>query len=189
MSDLQSITSCVEIPDFPGYRVTRSGRVESLWERAMLGMGHCKWVMGSVWRELKPDIGKEGHRRVTLCNGPIRRRRLVHHLVLEAFVGPRPAGKQCCHFPDRDPGNNAVENIRWGTPTENYADAVKHGTSTRGEKNYKTKMTPEKVLALRADHDTGRFTFKSLGLKYGITAAGACHIANRKTWKHIQAPR
>jgi hypothetical protein len=185
MSPVQSTVSYLPVADFPGYRVSTAGHVESLWERAMLGMGHCHWVMGKVWRRLAEDVGKEGHRRVTLCAGPVHRRRLVHHLVLEAFVGPRPKGAQCCHDPDRNPANNALSNIRWGTPKENYADAVKHGTSTRGEKNYKAKMTADLVRGLRADHATGKFTFKALGRKYGITAAGAHHIVCRRSWKHV----
>lgn len=53
----------------------------------------------------------------------------VHRLVLEAFVGPCPAGMLCRHFPDRDPYNNRLDNLQWGTPQENAADMRVHGTA------------------------------------------------------------
>lgn len=36
--------------------------------------------------------------------------------VLTAFVGPPPAGHVARHWPDPDPANNHVENLRWGPP-------------------------------------------------------------------------
>lgn len=50
--------------------------------------------------------------------------RYVHHLVLEAFVGPRPPGMEACHF-DGNAQNNRLENLRWGTSAENKADAIR----------------------------------------------------------------
>lgn len=58
--------------------------------------------------------------------------RCVHHLVLEAFVGPRPAGMQGCHRDD-DPRNNALDNLRWDTPAGNKSDAVRRGTAAGAE--------------------------------------------------------
>lgn len=59
----------------------------------------------------------------------------VHRLVLEAFIGPRPKGMVCRHFPDRDTRNNRLDNLRWGTPEENQADKIVHGTSNYGLKH------------------------------------------------------
>jgi HNH endonuclease len=54
--------------------------------------------------------------------------RAVHHLVLEAFVGQRPAGFQGCDT-DGDTKNNALSNLRWDTAEGNRADALRHGTA------------------------------------------------------------
>jgi hypothetical protein len=59
--------------------------------------------------------------------------RLVHILVLEAFVGPRPDGAYGLHWDD-DPSNNRVENLRWGTPSENMYDKVRNGRHHNAEK-------------------------------------------------------
>lgn len=53
--------------------------------------------------------------------------RLVHRLVLEAFVGPCPEGMEGCHG-DGDPTNNSLGNLRWDTATSNQLDKVRHGT-------------------------------------------------------------
>lgn len=51
----------------------------------------------------------------------------VHHLVAEAFIGPRPAGLEIRHL-DGDSRNNAAANLRYGTHSENELDKVRHGT-------------------------------------------------------------
>lgn len=58
------------------------------------------------------------------------RKRKIHDLVLQAFIGPRPLGAVTRHL-DNDPTNNRVENLRWGTQRENMLDRVEHGTSLR----------------------------------------------------------
>jgi hypothetical protein len=58
----------------------------------------------------------------------------VHHLVLEAFVGPRPAGHEAAHG-DGDKTNNALANLRWATPKENAADRYRHGTVLFGTRH------------------------------------------------------
>lgn len=44
--------------------------------------------------------------------------RIVHKMVLEAFVGPRPKGMVCCHL-DNNGCNNKLGNLKWGTMKEN----------------------------------------------------------------------
>lgn len=60
---------------------------------------------------------------------------VIHRLVLTAFVGPKPDGMLCRHFPDRNPLNNRLDNLSWGTPKQNAADRAVHGTTNRGHKH------------------------------------------------------
>lgn len=52
----------------------------------------------------------------------------VAHLVLAAFVGPRPVDLQCCHEDD-NPYNNALVNLRWGTASDNMRDRLRNGNN------------------------------------------------------------
>ena len=56
----------------------------------------------------------------------VRTRRKVHHLVLEAFVGPRPSGHVGRHLDD-DRSNNTRANLAWGTQARNVEDMVRNG--------------------------------------------------------------
>lgn len=71
---------------------------------------------------------------VTLYVNSVAKQRSVHVLVLENFVGDRPAGMQGLHKDD-DTHNNVLENLYWGTPSENGKDAVGNG------RNWKSNIT------------------------------------------------
>ncbi|WP_423489008.1 HNH endonuclease signature motif containing protein [Mycobacteroides sp. PCS013] len=51
----------------------------------------------------------------------------VHHAVLAAFVGPRPEGMLVLHSND-DPSDNRLENLRYGTISDNQMDSVANGS-------------------------------------------------------------
>lgn len=95
------------------YEVSSLGRVRSVREKGGILKSHAG--------------NKYGHRYVGLWKGT-KKDLLVHRLVLEAFVGPCPPGMECRHFPDRDPANNRLDNLRWGTHRENEGDKEVHGT-------------------------------------------------------------
>lgn len=72
---------------------------------------------------------------VGLKDGTTSRKALVHVLVLEAFVGPRPEGMACCHN-DGDGQNNTLANLRWDTYSSNNHDLVRHGTHWNARKTH-----------------------------------------------------
>lgn len=165
-----------DIPGFPGYRVGSDG---SVW-----GCRSKRWMGATTkWKTLKADkLKKCGHLRVTLRPG--RHHRLVHRLVLEAFIGPCPDGMEACHYPDRNPENNHLSNLRWDTRRENVADSVKHGTRVRGERTAKSKLTAIQVLEIRDLLSTG-WTMQALADKYGVRSSSICNIKQRKAWSHV----
>lgn len=55
------------------------------------------------------------------------RQRYVHHLVCEAFYGPRPDGLLACHA-NGNHRDNWLDNLYWGTPMQNAMDMKRHGT-------------------------------------------------------------
>lgn len=106
------------IPDFP-YHISARGDVKSM----------------RTGRLLKQETVTGGYKRVDLRNKNLRRRELVHRLVLEVFVGPAPEGKEGAHL-DGNPDNNSISNLKWKTPIENHADKFEHGTMPMGERHH-----------------------------------------------------
>jgi hypothetical protein len=53
----------------------------------------------------------------------------VHRLVALAFIGEPEPGQEVCHV-DGDQMNPRVENLYWGSRSDNVNDAVGHGTWT-----------------------------------------------------------
>ena len=101
------------IPDIPGYLVSDMGNVRTLKrnnDRLLTTQRVHGYLRASLWKD-----GEETRRR-------------VHQLVMLAFVGPVPEGMEVRHL-DGSRDNNRLENLAYGTPKENSADRVLHGTS------------------------------------------------------------
>lgn len=62
-------------------------------------------------------------------------KRPIHVLVLLAFYGERPKGMVARHIDD-DADNNTVENLCWGTPSENIRDQVANGRNSNASKTH-----------------------------------------------------
>lgn len=122
---------------------------------------------------------------VNLGRGNMRR---VHRLVLEAFVGPAPAGTEGCHN-DGNPQNNALSNLRWDTHAENMLDQVRHGTKAapptfRGETHPMTKLTAGDVLFIRAQPQR-RGLLAEMSRRFGVSDITIKRIRDRQVWTHI----
>lgn len=121
------------IPGWEGsYEVSTYGRVRSV-PRLVVPKGHVKAVRfpGRVLRAAPV----RGYLAVSL-NSPSRKQtKKIHRLVLEAFVGPPPEGHQGCHR-DGSKLNNRLENLYWGTISQNSRDAIRHGTHPKASKTH-----------------------------------------------------
>ena len=158
------------------YEVSNQGRVRSL-----------RW--GGAY-PLKTPPGKGNYPGFTPSgkDNPDRTRLFVHRAVLEAFVGLKPDGMVCRHL-DGNPQNNRLENLRWGTPKENSADAIRHGTHRPGgghlgEDHHAAKFTEHQVLYVRDQYRRGEY-IHSLARRFGVCRGTVRAIVNRRTWTHI----
>lgn len=79
----------------------------------------------------------QGYRTCAISRDGKPRRYMVHRLVLEAFVGPCPEGMETLHRND-SPGDNRLENLRWGTHAENIEDMKRNGNFNSGRWNQET---------------------------------------------------
>lgn len=115
---------------FPTYEVSDTGLVRSTKTR----------------KYISPAPSHNGYLRVRIIkDGDVYCRRL-HHLVLEAFVGPRPTPQHHgAHGPDRRKTNNRIDNLRWALPVENEADKKVHGTWRTGKHRRFTTAEIERI--------------------------------------------
>ena len=119
------------------YEVSDQGRVRSL--DRMIGAPHGRrWHTGRI---LAPGAKSRGHLFVNLSVDGKRCVRLVHLLVLQTFVGPRPDGMEGCHN-NGDPSDNRLVNLRWDTKSENTKDRVRHGTHNTANKTHCPRNLP-----------------------------------------------
>lgn len=157
---------------FEGYEVSTLGRVRSFRNR------HGRRAEP---RLLKPGAMSKGYLLVVLRDGENSHSRCVHRLVLEAFIGPRPPGVEARHVNDRDPNNNCLSNLVWGTSKQNEDDKIRHGTSQHGERNHRAKLTNLQAQEIRVSQERG----DDLARQYNVAKSVISQIRTGKKYKEM----
>tara|TARA_R110000772_G_scaffold243003_1_gene355710 strand:- start:37 stop:528 length:492 start_codon:yes stop_codon:yes gene_type:complete len=73
----------------------------------------------------------KGYTRVGLYKANVKKNKLVHRLLAEAYI-PNPEGKPFIDHIDRDRANNSLNNLRWVTHQENNQNAALYKTNKTG---------------------------------------------------------
>ena len=180
------------VDGFPDYAVSSNGRIKN----------------AATGRILKPTrSGRYVGLTLYLNKEPYYMH--VHRVVCTAFHGiPVPPRTHAAHK-DGDGTNNRKDNLRWATPAENEADKIAHGRgragkpsavpperrprgkthgrytmperTARGERTSTSKLTADKVIAIRKDNRSRR----EIADDYGITVAMVGYIVRGISWAHI----
>lgn len=172
-----------DIPDYEGYyQVSNLGRVRSLDLNIIKSNGMKYSYKGRIikFKENRSDKRPE----VQLYKDTTHKMKFVCHLVLEAFVGPKPLNKECCHRNDI-PTDNNLDNLYWGTREENIQDKIRNGKTTRGEKSYNHKLTESDVKDILLLLEDPSNTQQSIANKYGVVREVIKDINIGKIWKHV----
>lgn len=110
------------------------------------------------------------------------RKRFAHRVMCEAAHGTSPSRHHyACHTCGK--GHEGCVNpthLRWGTPSENIADTVEHGTAYRGEACVAAKLTEADVQAIRLLD--GRLPPEEIAQKFGVARRTISDVLARKTW-------
>ena len=164
-----------EIKGFPDYFIDKVGNIYSLknprFHRNKEGL-----------HRIKP-ISSFGYKRVNIYKNGKGSYRRIHCLMLETFIGPRPKGMCARHLNDiRD--DNRIENLKWGTASENYNDAIKNKKIKLGEDRPNSKLTNKQVIEIRKLKD--KFTYLEISKKYNVSKATITHIMTRRNWKNTK---
>lgn len=127
-----------EIKDFPGYQISNTGKV-----RSRVNNRHG---LGTEYHELSPYTSQLGYKSIQMGRG---NRRSIHQLVASAFI-PNPCNLPLVRHLDDNPRNNNVDNLAWGTQTDNMQDCVKHGRLV-GDTRAAIESRKKKVIARSLD--------------------------------------
>lgn len=165
------------------YQVSQIGNVRSLDRVIYRKNGTKQRLRGRVMR---PSDNGSGYRQLPLKN-PIRTAK-IHWLVAEAFLGPRPSGKEINHI-DGDKTNNAVTNLEYVTKGENLTHAIGIGLrealpSRPGQLNGNAKLTSQDVRQIRSLRSQG-VKIRVLAERFAVNQATIKGIIYRRTWSCV----
>ena len=170
-----------DIPGFNNYQVSCFGNV-----RSYLKKGNHKNKGNAHPRLLRQARRGGGYPTVSLPDRDGKyRHRSVHSLVLLAFVGECPEGKEVAHL-NGIPTDNRFSNLAYVTHKENEAHKVAHGTSPVGENNGQSNLLGWQVAEIKFLSSKSVPQGKIAAL-FGISHKYVSAILNGKAWAHIEA--
>lgn len=130
---------------------------------------------------MQGDLSK-GYRRIQL---PGIGRKMIHRLVVEAFIGPITEGLECNHKNGIKTDNRA-ENLEIVTRRENNLHkfrVLKHRTQA-GTAHGMAKLRDTDVIEIRRLRSEGMM-LKDIAAKFNMGVPMISLIANRINWTHI----
>ena len=161
---------------------------EGTYEASALGVRRIAPGCGT-WpgRILKQSRDARGCPRVNLYFHGKRTTHYVAHLVADAFLPPKKPTDQVLRHLNDDPTDNRIENLAWGTYSDNMADAIRNGKvrPQKGIANGNAKLTEDDVREIRRLYATGQLTQPELALQFGVSRQVIGQIVRRETWKHV----
>jgi len=137
-----------QIAKHPRYMVSNLGRIRS---RTKI-------------RKLVPNNRRGGYLGCSVVKNGKHFLLLVHVLVAENFVGPRPFARAEVRHLDGDVTNNRFDNLRWGDRDDQFADQVRHGTDTRGPRNGNARLTQREADTIRSSFRSGKILSETYGV-------------------------
>ena len=114
------------------------------------------------------------------------RHQLVCRLICTLLKGPPPMiGMQSAH----SCGNGHLScctpaHLRWVTVKENQADRILHGTTNRGERHGKAKLTEKDVREIRLRIYKGE-SGRSIASDFSVSNSAISSIGRRQSWSHV----
>lgn len=161
------------------YEVSDAGRVRSVGFMCMR-VG----VDAEGRRLITPRPVKDGYLTVRIGPRGKLKARYIHHLVCEAFIGPRLPGMQTNHK-NGDVTDNSVGNLEWVTAKENDW----HKTWVLGYANgvmpnhWLALLNEEKANDIRVRRAAGE-QLKSIAKSHGVAINTVWKVVVGETWRH-----
>ena len=156
----------IAYPNGEIYRPIGKGHYEEIPERLIRGYLYCHVVLNGKYRTVRKN-----------------------NILCRAFHGEPPTQRHVARHLDDNKTNNSFENLKWGTPKENSADAKRNGVNSTailksGEHHLNAKLKESDVLDIRFALSNGARN-KDIARIYGLSRPTITDIKNRKTWRNL----
>lgn len=171
-------------PSYDGYSITNDGIAYTHRRRFGLGKGAGGGVAvdWKYQKKLNQYEGHGGYMYVSISTPSGQRSVPIHALLMDAFVGPRPAGMEIRHL-DGNPKNNSLSNLCYGTRAENANDRVKHKAQPRGQKHGRAKLSLDDVEKIKQLYQEEK-TIAYIARLCGVGESTVRDIVKGRNWKH-----
>lgn len=153
------------------YDVSNLGRVRMNYKGASRAKILKQWGTGRDQVHLSVNLKLDGKNAI----------KLVHHLVAQLWLPPKPAGLIILHGP-RGRRDNCPDNLSYGTYQQNAGpDRERDGTIVKGEQSCWAKLTEKDVVEIRKSTEA----CSALAREYGVSVTTISKARTGKTWKHV----
>jgi len=159
------------------YAVSNLGKVKSF--KKLVERKNGNYIQEE--KILKGYISKDyGYVYVRL--GKIRKSKLftIHKLVCKYFIGGRPSRYDIRHL-DGNKLNNNINNLCYGSRSENERDKIIHGRSNRGSRQGNSKLKENDVKEIINLYKNGLKIYE-LAKKHNVNWATIYNIIMGKSW-------
>lgn len=171
------------------YEISSYGRVKSLGRWINPNSKQKAYYIAEKMLKLNKDT--RGYLFVMCSKNSQTKRMYVHQAIAHSFIGSQEKGIEVRHL-DGNKLNNTLENITYGTKSDNMRDAVRHGTLVFS----RSKLTREDVINIGKDPRTHATIAKDYGIcettvsniKRGASFKGFTEEIVRSRQKRILSP-
>ena len=153
------------------YEITQEGLIRSVLTGAIrkwaFPSGKIQYPSVQIWKNNKP---------LNL---------LVHVMVAENFLPPRPTPLHEVNHADGNKLNPHIDNLEWMTRSENMAHAWRTGLRTttvncaQGESHPQSKLTTVAVEQLRRRREDDGISYVLLGKEFGVAHSTARRVCEK----------
>jgi len=157
------------------YEVSDLGRVRSIQY-----LGKPRLLM------LKPMANSGGYLTVALHKGGVQSSAMVHTLVADAFIGPRPLGMTINHLSGVK-AQNAASNLEYCTHSENNKHAVRMGLRSNAGVKSRHTLDDAKVIEVRRLVASG-MKQKEIAMMMNVDPSCISRANSGARWSHVSAP-
>ena len=171
-----------DVVGFDGiYKISSLGRLKSV-ERVIERKNNSNYVQSE---KIINGSNHNGYLFTTLRKNNKKAQKFIHVLVAESFLGEKPNGFDVCHS-DGNRLNNCINNLRYGTRSDNVKDSIKHRTHytpfrKKGSERSYAKINEEIAKEIKNSNESST----KLSKKFNVSRALISGIRRNKNWNHV----